>query len=92
MQHRRKNLPKRVSVRREQSIVCTQPDLATPGVWMCAVLHSHAGHPWPVETFPSDLDDVSKPAAKEYLVEIQERFDDQIWVPLMPFTSNVSRL
>ena len=88
MQYRCKHLSKRATIRREQYFVCIQPDLATPGVWVCALFHAHAGYSWPVETsFPNDLDNVSKPAAEEYLVEIQECFDNQIRAPPMPFTS-----
>ena len=87
MQHRCKHLSKRALVRREQDFVCIQPDLATPGVWVSALFHAHAGYSWPVEiSFPNNLDNVSKPAAEENLVEIQECFDDQIRAPPMPFT------
>lgn len=35
---------------------------------------------------PHYLDDVSKPAAEEYLVKIQEGFYHQIWSPRVPLT------
>ena len=36
---------------------------------------------------PDYFDDVSKPAAEEYLVEIQEGFYHQIWSPRVPLTA-----
>lgn len=60
-----------------QNLICIQPDLTTSGVWVGAVFFATAGHAWPIEiSFPLHPDNVSKHATEEYLVKIQESFDD----------------
>ena len=68
-----------------QNHICVQPDLTTSGIWASSVFLANAGHGLIMKILlPHYLDDVSKPAAEEYRVKIQESFDHQVWSPSIP--------
>ena len=85
MQYRRKHLVERDPAV-EKDLISFQPDLdaSGPNVISCASA-GRAGPP--LVSLPKNPNSVSKPTTEEYLVQIQERFDDQIRAPPIPCTS-----
>ena len=68
-----------------QNHICVQPYLTTSRIWVSSVFLANTGHGRVTKiSLPHYLDDVSKPAAEEYRVKIQESFDHQVWSPPIP--------